>query len=100
VDIRDSGPGIPSIHVGKIFEEHSSYAGGPDRSGGGLGLAICRMILQQHGGRVWAESHPAGAVFSLVLPILPTVPSRDTLVRGGLENLAEACPAAVEEGWS
>jgi signal transduction histidine kinase len=100
VDIRDSGPGIPSIHVGKIFEEYSSYSGGPDRSGGGLGLAICRMILQQHGGRVWAESHPAGAVFSFVLPILPPVPSRDPRAPAGLENLAGACPAAVEEGWS
>ena len=69
VDIRDSGPGIPAVNVVKIFEEYTSYSGGQDRAGGGLGLAICRMILQQHRGRVWAESHTAGALFSFVLPV-------------------------------
>ncbi|HUP04315.1 MAG TPA: HAMP domain-containing sensor histidine kinase [Bryobacteraceae bacterium] len=69
IDIRDSGPGIPPSHIEKVFEEYASYAGGQDRSGGGLGLAICRMILQRHRGRVWAESDPAGGVFSFVLPL-------------------------------
>lgn len=96
VDIRDSGPGIPSVHVGKIFEEYSSYSGGQDRSGGGLGLAICRMILQQHGGRVWAESHAAGAVFSFVLPIH----SQDARIPTGLENQDRGWLAGVGEGWT
>jgi len=96
VDIRDSGPGIPSIRVGKIFDEYSPYSGGQDRSGGGLGLAICRMILQQHRGRVWAESHPAGAVFSFVLP----VQSEDTRVPAGVQGFAKASLAGVEEGWT
>ena len=69
LDIRDSGPGIPAAHLEKIFEEYTSYSGGQDRSGGGLGLAICRMIVNQHKGRVWAESAPAGATFSFVLPL-------------------------------
>lgn len=69
VNIRDSGPGIPPTHIEKVFEEYATYSGGQDRSGGGLGLAICRMILHQHRGRVWAESNPAGAVFSFVLPL-------------------------------
>ncbi|MBZ5581450.1 MAG: HAMP domain-containing histidine kinase [Acidobacteriia bacterium] len=68
VDIRDSGPGIPTAHLEKIFEEYTSYSGGQDRSGGGLGLAICRMIIRQHHGRIWAENGCAGAVFSFVLP--------------------------------
>ena len=94
VDIRDSGPGIPSMLAGKIFEEYTSYSGGRDRSGGGLGLAVCRMILQQHRGHVWAESHDAGAVFSFVLPLQPisTVASAN--------GTPEACLAGVEEGWS
>lgn len=96
VDIRDSGPGIPAVHVGKIFEEYSSYSGGQDRSGGGLGLAICRMILQQHRGRVWAESHAAGAVFSFVLPVQPA----GTRNPGGAKDPAKACLVEVEEGWS
>ena len=68
VDIRDTGSGIPATHLTNVFEEYTSYAGGVDRSGGGLGLAICRMILTQHKGRIWAESSKDGAVFSFVLP--------------------------------
>jgi signal transduction histidine kinase len=68
LDIRDTGPGIPATHLTKIFEEYTSYGGGADRSGGGLGLAICRLILDQHKGRIWAETAKHGAVFSFVLP--------------------------------
>jgi signal transduction histidine kinase len=68
IDVKDSGPGVPPAHLTKIFEEYTQYAGGVDRSGGGLGLAICRMILNQHKGRIWAESSKQGAVFSFVLP--------------------------------
>jgi signal transduction histidine kinase len=68
VDVRDTGPGIPADHLAHIFEEYTSYAGPQDRSGGGLGLAICRLILSRHRGRIWAESHPEGALFSFVLP--------------------------------
>ena len=58
-------------HLDKIFEEFTSYSGGQDRSGGGLGLAICRMTMRNHHGRIWAENGPAGAVFSFVLPYQP-----------------------------
>jgi len=96
IDIRDSGPGIPAVHLVKIFEEYTSYSGGQDRSGGGLGLAICRMILQRHRGQVWAESHTEGAVFSFVLPVQPI----DTGVPAGQKGAANACLAGVEESWS
>ena len=89
VDIRDSGPGIPTAHLAKIFEEYTSYSGGQDRSGGGLGLAICRMILQQHRGQIWAESQAAGAVFSLVLPVQPfdaRVPQMNSARLAGVEE--------------
>lgn len=69
VDIRDSGPGIPPELLERIFEEYTSYSGGSDRSGGGLGLAICKMIANRHQGRLWAENSGAGAVFSLLLPL-------------------------------
>ncbi len=68
IDIEDSGPGISPEHLKSIFEEYVSYSGGLDRSRGGLGLAICRMILNQHEGRIWAENSRSGAVFSFVLP--------------------------------
>lgn len=69
IDISDSGPAISAVDTERIFEEYASYSGGQDRSGAGLGMAICRMILSQHGGRVWAESSTQGAVFSFVLPL-------------------------------
>ncbi len=68
VDIRDSGPGIIPEHFDEIFEEYTSYSGGRDRSGGGLGLAICKMILDSHNGWIWADSKSQGATFSFVVP--------------------------------
>jgi two-component system clock-associated histidine kinase SasA len=69
IDVVDSGPPVPPEHLENIFEEYTSYSGGQDRSGGGLGLAICRMIISQHEGHVWAEETSAGSMFSFLLPI-------------------------------
>ena len=69
VDIIDSGPGIPPDRASTMFEEYASYDGSGDRSGPGLGLAICKLILRLHQGRVWVESRPDGATFSFVLPL-------------------------------
>jgi signal transduction histidine kinase len=71
IDISDSGAPIPDSRLADIFEEYISYAGGHDRSGGGLGLAICRMIVSQHGGHIWAENRDSGPLFSFVLPLRP-----------------------------
>jgi signal transduction histidine kinase len=68
VDIRNSGGPIPDEHLSEIFEEYTCYGGGRDRSGGGLGLAITRLIVQQHDGQVWAENSDLGPMFSFVLP--------------------------------
>src|SRR5207248_11394320 len=69
IDIRDSGSPVPQEHLERIFEEYTSYSGGRDRSGGGLGLSICKMIITQHDGHVWAENTESGPMFSFVLPI-------------------------------
>ncbi len=69
IDIEDSGPGIPAEHLDRIFEEYTHYTGGQDRSGGGLGLAICKMIVSRHQGRIWAETSETGAVFTVLLPL-------------------------------
>jgi signal transduction histidine kinase len=69
IDIRDSGSPIPHEHLSDIFEEYTSYAGGRDRSGGGLGLAITRLIVNEHEGRVWAENTEQGPMFCVVLPM-------------------------------
>jgi signal transduction histidine kinase len=68
IDVSDTGPGILTEHLESVFEEYTSYSGPEDRSGGGLGLAICKMILAAHGGHIWAENHPRGAQLCFVLP--------------------------------
>jgi signal transduction histidine kinase len=84
VDIKDTGPGIPPALLNHIFEEYTSYSGPHDRSGGGLGLAICRLIMSRHEGHIWVDSHDQGSVFSFVLPHRRTesqgnIPSSDSL---------------------
>jgi signal transduction histidine kinase len=68
VDVSDSGPGIAPEYLPTIFEEYVSYGDPQDRSGGGLGLAICKMIVRAHSGEIWAEVGGPGTTFSFVLP--------------------------------
>lgn len=68
LDVDDTGVGIPESRLETIFDR---VAGGPIRRGEetGLSLAICRSIVEWHGGRIYAESEPGrGACFSAVLP--------------------------------
>ena len=65
VEVEDSGPGIDATSVDKVFDAFVTTKPG----GMGLGLAICRMIIDRHGGRLSASpAHPRGAVFRMVLP--------------------------------
>jgi signal transduction histidine kinase len=81
VDVQDSGMPINPEFLEEIFEEYTTFSCNGDRSGGGLGLAICRMILTQHHGRVWAGNREGGPVFSVVLPTHPHVePGGDTIL--------------------
>ena len=64
VAVRDSGPGIDLEHRDRVFD--SFYTTKP--SGMGLGLSICRSIVEAHGGRLWADANePRGAVFQFTL---------------------------------
>jgi len=69
ISIADTGPGIRPEHLKAVFD-----AGFSTRSGSpGLGLAVCRRIVEQHGGTIEATSRPgAGAVFTLTLPLVQT----------------------------
>jgi signal transduction histidine kinase len=68
IDIHDSGPGIPTHLTEKIFEQYVSSSSSSDRSGGGLGLAICKAIITAHKGKIWATPSDKGGQFSFVLP--------------------------------
>jgi len=67
IDVADTGCGIDYAHQHRVFEPFVQVAG---RGGGaGLGLAICKEIVQQHGGRIGLQSIPGqGATFSIELP--------------------------------
>src|SRR5258706_7709827 len=65
VCVRDSGVGLPSQQADQIF--HAFFTTKPH--GIGMGLAICRSIVESHSGRLWAaDNSPRGASFNLVLP--------------------------------
>jgi NO-binding membrane sensor protein with MHYT domain/nitrogen-specific signal transduction histidine kinase len=68
VAVRDSGPGLAPATVERLFD--SFYTTKP--GGLGLGLSICRSIIEGHGGRLWASpNEPRGAVFQYTLPACP-----------------------------
>jgi PAS domain S-box-containing protein len=66
LSIRDSGPGIDPTKLDRIFD--AFYTTKPD--GLGMGLSVCRTIVEAHGGKLWATAaSPHGAIFQLILPI-------------------------------
>ena len=70
VSVTDHGPGIPPEALPHLFERYYQVAGGPAREGLGLGLYISRMLVEMHGGRIWAESRAGeGSTFSFTLPL-------------------------------
>ena len=65
VSVRDSGPGIDPDHLDRVFEAFYTTKS----SGVGMGLSICRSIIDAHGGRLWADTNASrGAVFRFTLP--------------------------------
>lgn len=66
IAVSDTGPGISAGSAGKIFEAgFSTHAGSP-----GLGLAVCRKIIEQHGGRLESGNRAgAGASFTITFPL-------------------------------
>jgi signal transduction histidine kinase len=65
IAVKDSGPGIPGAIANEIFRPLFTTKA----EGMGMGLALCRAIIESHGGRLWADhlSQPEGAIFRFTL---------------------------------
>ncbi|HWP56448.1 MAG TPA: ATP-binding protein [Candidatus Acidoferrales bacterium] len=71
VDVKDTGPGIPAAELAGLFSKYrqASSARQSKDKGTGLGLVICKTIVEAHGGRIWAKSEEGkGTTFSFSLP--------------------------------
>ena len=65
VAVRDSGPGIDPAHLDRVFDAFYTTKS----SGTGMGLSMCRSIIDTHGGRLWASANvPRGAMFQFTVP--------------------------------
>ncbi|WP_035340772.1 MULTISPECIES: two-component system sensor histidine kinase KdpD [unclassified Dickeya] len=72
VRVQDNGPGIPAGQEKVIFDKFARGHKESSIPGVGLGLAICRAIVEIHGGRIWAtNADEGGAVFHFTLPLAP-----------------------------
>ncbi len=70
ISVRDYGAGIPPQDLPQIFERFYRAKGTRKAGGLGLGLYITRMLVEAHGGRIWAESEPGkGSTFYFTLPL-------------------------------
>jgi two-component system sensor histidine kinase KdpD len=75
MEIADRGPGIPPDEINRIFEKFYRASDAARRPGAGLGLAICRGIIELHGGSISAENRAGGgAAFRFWLPLAGTQP--------------------------
>ncbi len=100
LSVVDPGRGIPSDKLEAIFDRFQQVDSSDARQkgGSGLGLAISKAIVQQHSGRIWAESNPdGGSTFRVFLPYQPhapqfdersTVPTLDLNANSTTESLA------------
>ncbi|GAC1389201.1 MAG: hypothetical protein NVS4B11_00920 [Ktedonobacteraceae bacterium] len=75
VSVADHGQGIPEEYKERIFDKFYRVSGATQRgtTGTGLGLAVCRGLVEAHGGRIWAKNREGGgAIFQFTLPLAKT----------------------------
>jgi two-component system, OmpR family, sensor histidine kinase KdpD len=97
LEVADHGPGLPPEDLERVFEKFYRSPGAGARSGAGLGLAICRGIVELHGGRIWAENLPeSGVAFRFSLPATGPPPQMPPLEPAPSEHSGEAAPSLEE----
>jgi two-component system sensor histidine kinase KdpD len=74
VEVADRGPGLTPGDEQRIFEKFYRAPASRGQPGAGLGLAIAKGMVAAHGGRIWAENRPGGAVFRFTLPLVGRPP--------------------------
>jgi signal transduction histidine kinase len=79
VEIHDTGSGVPPGDVERIFEEYATGAKSYESSRAGLGLTICRQIINAHHGAIFAESGGPGGCFVFLLPFADAASLRPSL---------------------
>jgi signal transduction histidine kinase len=80
--VADNGIGMDPGQAERIFQPFARLHGEDEYPGTGIGLAVCERIIEQHGGRIWAQSAPGqGSTFRFTLPVAgrrrSSVPSFD-----------------------
>lgn len=99
--VRDEGPGIPAAELDKLFREFSQVEAvdGIKRSGTGLGLLICKQIVEAHGGKVGVESEVGkGTCFWFRLPISHTATSQASVPQQHVYCAAKSKPKGSIKG--